>query len=248
MATRVKNIVHEDATQRLYIARAQQNPGREESRVALGKIIENNRPMVIKTIKRQLKKRGLPITREWIDILLPAGNDGLTKATFKFKLAYRNTFLTYAGWWIMREVFRAISRELADRNYQIDIPMCLAEKGPKNEWDRERLRTCRTISLNQVNTWLAGTHCDDRTRDELVGYFPQELCALNELRDDVLKSFHAYWQDLPELARNIVALRIDLELSFPEIAKICHVCHSHARETFYGVMSAFRRVTNFEPT
>jgi len=117
LANKVKSAVDQIAAQELEGTLAAINKGESEVESAKKELVEANLRLVVSNAKKYTN-RGL----QFLD-LIQEGNIGLMKAVDKWKYRSDHKFSTYATWWILQ----AIKRALANKGRTIRLPVHMTE-------------------------------------------------------------------------------------------------------------------------
>ncbi len=191
------------------------------------RLIEKNLKLVVSVVKR-FRGCGLPF-----EDLIQEGNIGLMKAVEKFDPDRGYRFSTYASWWILQAVQRAV----VDKGRAIRVPVHMAEKVRKTgrafgelsgEYGREpteeEIAECLGWKVREVRAALGATTDvvslnkslgSEEGASELVDVI--EDASVSEKPDDAVirkteaTELRTVIEQLPERARHVLIRRYGLD-------------------------------------
>lgn len=180
---------------------------------ARDRLIEGALRFALKTAKAYaVAAKGHRHNNEVLQCLISAGNLGLLLAVDKFDLAHKTRFLTYAAWWVKKEI-----RDELDRMGIVRVPVYkqkdLRRKRKAGENTEEELGHIKVEDLGEVDTRQA----DEKLETDVINTYGLELLhqALQELgmrgRDKYIILAYYGLKDEPKTMKQIAG-RLDLSM------------------------------------
>ncbi len=236
---------------------------KEQAKSARDQLVQANMRLVVSVAKRHLNW-GLPL----LD-LVQEGAVGLMRAVEKFEYRKGYRFSTYATWWIMQAVRRAVD----EQGRMIRIPVHMAEKMHKLNRTRrdltmssgrqatseelseametspgfvemlEDLRHLQPLSLDLPVGEDGDTSLGDLVEDEAAPA-PEDMASNSVLRDQIREMLKV----LPERERRIIELRFGLvdgkEWTLEEVGKTMNLTRERIRQLEKGALRKLRKPSN----
>ncbi len=231
-----------------------------QAKTSRDRLVQANMRLVVSVAKRHLNW-GLPL----LD-LVQEGSVGLMRAVEKFEYRKGYRFSTYATWWIMQAVRRAVD----EQGRMIRIPVHMAEKMHKlNRMRRdltmstgrpatsdelgvametssefvemlEDLQRLQPLSLDLPVGEESDTSLGDLVEDE-TAQAPEDVASSSVLRDQVREMLKV----LPDRERRIIELRFGLvdgkEWTLEEVGKTMNLTRERIRQLEKGALRKLRK-------
>jgi len=231
-----------------------------QAKSARDQLVQANMRLVVSVAKRHLNW-GLPL----LD-LVQEGAVGLMRAVEKFEYRKGYRFSTYATWWIMQAVRRAVD----EQGRMIRIPVHMAEKmhklnrtrrdltmssgrqatteelGEAMEASREfvemldDLQHIQPLSLDLPVGEDGDTSLGDLVEDE-SSPAPEEIASGSGLRDQIREML----KELPDRERKIIELRFGLvdgrEWTLEEVGRTMNLTRERIRQLEKGALRKLRK-------
>ncbi len=259
-----KTITDESFLERLYSVEPELEQHfrgiRAQAKSARDQLVQANMRLVVSVAKRHLNW-GLPL----LD-LVQEGAVGLMRAVEKFEYRKGYRFSTYATWWIMQAVRRAVD----EQGRMIRIPVHMAEKMHKLNRTRrdltmssgrqataeelgeametspefvemlEDLQHLQPLSLDLPVGEDGDTSLGDLVEDDSAPA-PEDVASNSVLRDQIREMLKA----LPERERKIIELRFGLvdgkEWTLEEVGKTLNLTRERIRQLEKGALRKLRK-------
>lgn len=233
---------------------------KNEAKAARDQLVQANMRLVVSVAKRHLNW-GLPL----LD-LVQEGAVGLMRAVEKFEYRKGYRFSTYATWWIMQAVRRAVD----EQGRMIRIPVHMAEKMHKLNRTRrnltmtsgreataeelseameatpqfvemlEDLQHLQPLSLDLPVGEDGDTSLGDLVQDESAPA-PEDIALSSVLRDQIREML----QELPEREQKIIELRFGLndgrEWTLEEVGRTMNLTRERIRQLEKAALRKLRK-------
>lgn len=236
---------------------------KQQAKAARDQLVQANMRLVVSVAKRHLNW-GLPL----LD-LVQEGAVGLMRAVEKFEYRKGFRFSTYATWWIMQAVRRAVD----EQGRMIRIPVHMAEKMHKLNRTRrdltmssgrqatseelseametspefvemlEDLQHLQPLSLDLPVGEDGDTSLGDLVEDDSAPA-PEDVASSSVLRDQIREMLKV----LPDRERRIIELRFGLvdgkEWTLEEVGKTMNLTRERIRQLEKGALRKLRKPSN----
>lgn len=236
---------------------------KQQAKAARDQLVQANMRLVVSVAKRHLNW-GLPL----LD-LVQEGAVGLMRAVEKFEYRKGYRFSTYATWWIMQAVRRAVD----EQGRMIRIPVHMAEKMHKLNRTRrdltmssgrqatseelseametspefvemlEDLQHLQPLSLDLPVGEDGDSSLGDLVEDDAAPA-PEDIASNSVLRDQIREMLKV----LPERERKIIELRFGLvdgkEWTLEEVGRTMNLTRERIRQLEKGALRKLRKPSN----
>ena len=224
---------------------------------AFDRFIESNLPFVVR-IAREYRNRGIPF-----EDLLNEGNTGLIEAAHRYDPERGTKFVTYAVWWIRKNIIRAITYN----SKNIRVPYYMLKKIEEvNKAEREieatgEIATSEKIAKKmrqkpeKIDEYRRLRHYEvsleetvDRDRETKLFHVLEDRTFLNgeegAIRTEQYEQVIAVLQELPENERAVLKYRFGLygegPLTLKEIGEKMGVSRERVRQIEFRALRKTR--------